>query len=182
MMVLMFPQKIVPAAFIEGRTIFEHYTMKENKEWTPEEKASVLQDAKVRNILYNSLDVVMSNIVIACKTAKEIWDALEVQCQGTKAIKKNMRSVLIQEYEYFEAKSYESLTELYDKFLALLNELTLVGKVYDNEDSNTKFLRPLLKEWDLQSSLIRDRVNLDEMSLDEVYKFIILRCYTWKIG
>ena len=49
----------------------------------------VLKDAKVKNILHNSLNNVMSNRVIACKTAKEIWDTLEVQCQGTKEIKKN---------------------------------------------------------------------------------------------
>ena len=59
----------------------------------------------------------MSNRVIACKTAKEIREAPEIQCQGTKEIKKNMRAILIQEYEYFEAKYDESLTDLYDRYL-----------------------------------------------------------------
>ena len=92
------PTKRVPAT----PTIAEHYQLKEKTEWTPEEKVVVLKDAKVRNILHNSLDSVMSNRVIAYKTAKEIWDALETQCQGTMAIKKNRRAVLIQEYEHFE--------------------------------------------------------------------------------
>lgn len=163
------PTKLVPQTTVEGSVIPEHYALKDKKEWTNEEKAEVLKDAKVRNILHNSLDSVMSNRVIACKTAKEIWDALEVQCQGTKEIKKNRRSVLIQEYEYFEAKQNESLTETYDRFLTLLNDLALVDKEYDNEDSNTKFLRALPEEWDLQTSLIRDRADLEDMSLDEVY-------------
>ncbi|KAL8109493.1 hypothetical protein AgCh_025552 [Apium graveolens] len=34
--------------------------------------------------------------VIQCKTAKEIWDALETRCQGTNAIKKNRRTILTQ--------------------------------------------------------------------------------------
>ncbi|KAL8147911.1 hypothetical protein AgCh_005291 [Apium graveolens] len=72
--------------------------------------------------------------VIAYKTAKEIWDALETQCQGTMAIKKNRRAVLIQEYEHFEAKPDKSLTNIYDRFLTLLNNLSLVGKVYDREE------------------------------------------------
>ncbi|KAL8104502.1 hypothetical protein AgCh_028647 [Apium graveolens] len=42
----------------------------------------MLKVAKVRNILHNSLDNVMSKRVIAYKTAKKIWDALETQCQG----------------------------------------------------------------------------------------------------
>ncbi|KAL8099915.1 hypothetical protein AgCh_032248 [Apium graveolens] len=61
------PIKLVPAT----RTVAEHYQLKEKSEWTPEEKV-VLKDAKVRNILHNSLDYVMSNRVIAYKTAKEI--------------------------------------------------------------------------------------------------------------
>ena len=136
------PSKLVPGTY----TVAEHYQLKEKKEWTTEEKAIVLKDTKVSNILHNSLDSVMSNKVIAYKTAKEIWDALETQCQGTTTIKKNRRAVLIQEYEQFEAKTDESLTDIYGRFLILLNNLLLVGKVYDLEDSNTKFLRALNEE------------------------------------
>ena len=77
--------------------------------------------------------------------------------------------MLIQEYEQFEAKADESLTEVYDRFLSLLNELSLVGKVYDNEDSNTKFLRALTEDWGTQTSIIRHQYELNEISLDEIY-------------
>ena len=163
------PKKLVPAAVVDGTTVPEHYVAKDKFEWTQEEKADVLKDAKVKNILHNSLDVVLSNRVIICKTAKEIWDALEVQCQGTKAIEKKKRALLIQEYKQFEAKTDESLTEVYDRFLSLLNELSLVGKVYDFEDSNTKFLRALPEDWDTQTSIIRHQYDLNEISLDEIY-------------
>ena len=163
------PKKLVLAAVVDGITVPEHYVAKDKFEWTPEEKADVLKDAKVKNILHNSLDEVLSNRVITCKTAKEIWDALEVQCQGTKAINKKRRALLIQEYEQFEVKSDESLTEVYDRFLSLLNELSLVGKVYDYEDSNIKFLRALSEDWDTQTLIIRHQYDLNEISLDEIY-------------
>ena len=136
------PRKIVPQTATEP----EHFIIKEKSEWSPEEKIEAIKDVKVKTILHNSLDHVMSNRVIACRTSKEIWDALEIQCQGTKEIKKNRRAILIQEYEYFEAKSDESLTDVYDRFLTLLNELTLVGQMHPNEFSNTKFLRSLPEE------------------------------------
>ena len=163
------PRKLVPAAVVDGITVPEHYVAKDKFEWTSEEKIDVLKDAKVKNILHNSLDEVLSNRVITCKTAKEILDALEVQCQGTKAIKKNRRALLIQEYEQFEAKADESLTEVYDRFLSLLNELSMIGKVYDYEDSNTKFLRALSEDWDTQTSIIRHQYDLNEIYLDEIY-------------
>ena len=67
---------------------------KEKSEYTAEDISSITKDAKVRHLLYSAIDNVMSNRVIHCKTAKEIWDALETRCQGTDAIKKNMRTIL----------------------------------------------------------------------------------------
>ena len=62
------PNRLVPRT----DTVPAHYVPKTKKEWSPEEKAEVLKDVKLKNILHNNLDVVMSNRMIACKTAKEI--------------------------------------------------------------------------------------------------------------
>ena len=155
---------------VDGDDQLEGYVIKEKSEWTKEENIEVLKDAKVRKKFHNALDVVMSNRVITCKTKKYTWDALKVQCQGTIEIKKNMRSVLTHESEYFDAKANESLTEIYDRFLTLLNELALVGKKYSNEDSNTKFMRAPPKEWDLKTTIIRDNTILEDVSLDKIYE------------
>ncbi|XP_074342785.1 uncharacterized protein LOC141680462 [Apium graveolens] len=154
---------------MSGTTVPEHYSRKQKSEWSDLEKVVILNNAKIRNILHNSLDNVMSNWVIACKTAKEIWNALEIRCQGTMEIKKNKRVVLVQEYVQFDAKADESITNIYDRFLTLLNDLSLVRKEYDRENSNTKFLRALIEEWDTQASIIRHQYDLDLQTLDEVY-------------
>ncbi|KAK1369636.1 hypothetical protein POM88_035728 [Heracleum sosnowskyi] len=74
----------IPTKFVERTdTVPEHYVVKAKSEWTPEEKAHVLREPKIQNILQSSLDAVMSNRVIACKSSKEIWDTLETQCQGS---------------------------------------------------------------------------------------------------
>ncbi|KAK1369394.1 hypothetical protein POM88_035486 [Heracleum sosnowskyi] len=160
----------VPTRIIERTdTVPEHYVVKAKSDWTLEEKAHVLREPKIKNILHNSLDAIMSNRLIACKSAKEIWDTLETQCQGSASVKKNRRALLIQEYEQFDARPDESLTDLYDRFLTLLNDLSLVGKEYETEDSNTKFLRALPEEWDTQTSIIRHQYDLNTVSLDEVY-------------
>ena len=115
---------------------------KDMKEYTPEDISSIMKDDKVRLILHISLDNVMYNRVIGCKTAKEIWDALQVKCQGTTVIKKNRRIVLTQEYEHFDSRDNESLTKIYDIFQKMLNDLSLVNKEYDLEDSNLKCNNP----------------------------------------
>ncbi|KAL8121277.1 hypothetical protein AgCh_018136 [Apium graveolens] len=142
---------------------------KEKSDYTAEDIASIAKDAKVRHLLHSAIDNVMSNRVINCKTAKEIWDGLETRCQGTDTIKKNRKTILTQEYEHFDSKTNESLNDLYDRFVKLLNDLSLVDKEYDLEDSNLKFLLALPECWDLKATTIRDNYNLDEITLDEIY-------------
>ena len=148
------PQKMIP---------------KEKKDYTPEDISSISKDAKVKHLLHSALDNAMSNRVIGCKTAKEIWDALEIRCQGTNAIKKNRMTTLTQEYEHFDSKTGESLKDLYDRFVKMLNDLSLVDKEYDLEDSKLKFLLALLEKWDLKVTTIRDNHHLGEMSLDDIF-------------
>ncbi|KAL8091792.1 hypothetical protein AgCh_034159 [Apium graveolens] len=142
---------------------------KEKGDYIPEDISSIAKDARVRNLLHSAIDNVMSNKVIGCNTAKEIWDALETRCQGTEAIKKNRKTIHTQEYEHFDSKSDESLTDLYDRFAELLNDLSLVDKEYVLEDSNLKFLLALPENWDLKCTIIRDNYDLAETTLDEIY-------------
>ena len=151
------------------RFLEEHMVDKSKAEWNKEDKENVLKDAKVRNILFNSLDDVLTNYVLSCKTASEIWNRLQVHCEGTKPVKKNMKSLLIQEYEYFEARSGETLTETYDRFTKLLNDMAMHDKYYDNEDVNTKFIRALREMYDEKSTSIREANDLDEITLEAVY-------------
>ncbi|KAL8119521.1 hypothetical protein AgCh_016875 [Apium graveolens] len=55
------------------------------------------------------------------------------------------------------------------RFVKLLNDLSLINKEYDLEDSNLKFLLALPECWDLKATTIRDNYNLDETTLDEIY-------------
>ncbi|KAK1351389.1 hypothetical protein POM88_054394 [Heracleum sosnowskyi] len=159
------PTKLSPV--VDGQ---EQKTVpKEKKDMTPEDISSIAKDAKVRHLLHSALDNVMSNRVIGCKTAKEIWDALEVRCQGTGAIKKNRKTILTQEYEHFDSRTNETLTETYDRFCKLLNDLSLVDKEYELEESNLKFLLSLPEKWDLKATTIRDNYDLADTDLDEIY-------------
>ncbi|KAL8104000.1 hypothetical protein AgCh_028284 [Apium graveolens] len=146
------PQKMIP---------------KEKRELTTEDISSLGKDTKVRHLLHSALENVMLNRVIGCKTAKEIWDPLEVRCQGTNAIKKNRKTILTQEYEHFDSKSDESLTDTYDRFTKMLNDLSLVDKEYDTEDSNLKFLLALPEKWDLKATIVRDNYELADMKAKE---------------
>ncbi|XP_074364234.1 uncharacterized protein LOC141705060 [Apium graveolens] len=124
------------------------------KRYNAEDLASIMKNAKVRYFLHRSLDIVISNRVIGCKTVKEIWETLEVKYQSTTTVKKNRKTILTHEYEQFDSKADESLTEIYDRFQKLLNDRLLVDKEYDPKDLNLKFLLALPEKWDLKVTSI----------------------------
>ncbi|KAL8154928.1 hypothetical protein AgCh_000332 [Apium graveolens] len=141
------PMKLVIADTGEEETMVD----KINKDYTTEDPSSIMKDAKVINILYSSLDTVISNSVIGCKITKEICDALEVKCQCPSDIKKNRMTVLTPEYELFDSKDNEFSIEIYDRFQKLLYDLSLVNNEYDLEDSNLKFLLAFPEKWDFKT-------------------------------
>ncbi|NHW59872.1 hypothetical protein HA378_32405, partial [Escherichia coli] len=82
---------------------------------------------------------------------KELWDTLVVLFEGTKQVKKNKKSHLIQEYENFKAKTEDSLTQTYDRFNCLINDLRQHGIEKENEENLIKFLSCLPEEWETLS-------------------------------
>ena len=66
------PSKLVAAMTVDGKVIEEHLIENPKVEWTKEDKENILKDAKVINILFNSMDYVLTNYVLSCKTAIEV--------------------------------------------------------------------------------------------------------------
>ena len=92
-----------------------------------------------------------------------------MHCEGTKPVKKNINSLLIHEYEYFEPRSGETLTDTYGRFTELLNDMAMHDKYYDNEDVNKKFIRSLPEMYDKKNTSIGEVNDLDEITMEAVY-------------
>ena len=76
---------------------------------------------------------------------------------------------MIQKYEYFEGKYGETVTETYDKFTKLLNDMAMHNKYYVNKDMNTKFMKALPEIYDEKCTSIREANDLNEIILEDMY-------------
>ncbi|KAL8481851.1 hypothetical protein ACS0TY_028120 [Phlomoides rotata] len=56
---------------------------KPKKEWTDEDKRRNNLDNVAKNTIYHTLDKIVFNKIKQCKTAKEIWEKLEMMYEGT---------------------------------------------------------------------------------------------------
>ena len=93
--------------------------------------------------------------VINCESAKEIWETLQVLCEGTEEVRENNKGMLIQQYEYFMALPRETLTETYNRLKQLVNNLRLHNKHYENKEINIKFLQAMPKQYDVKTHAMR---------------------------
>jgi len=96
-------------------------------------------------------------------------------CEGTEEVRSNQRRILVSQYEYFMAKSKEGITEVFERFKKLINDLQLHDKYYEAEEVNLKFLLALPDHLEQKISAIRDGRDLSRITLEVLYG--ILKTY-----
>lgn len=103
-----------------------------------------------------------------CKSAKEIWDKLQLIYEGTPEVRETKASLLASKYEMFKMNPDESIFDMFARFMQLVNSLKVLGKEFSNFDLVRKVLRSLTSSWHTNVSVIEDFKNLFTMSLDEL--------------
>ncbi|GKD91448.1 hypothetical protein Tco_1366955 [Tanacetum coccineum] len=87
------------------------------------------------------------------------------------------KTILKQNYENFAASSQEGLDKTYDRFQKLISQLEIHGEVISQEDANLKLLRSLPSAWNNIALIMRNKSDLDTLSMDDLYnnlKLILL--------
>ncbi|KAJ9548298.1 hypothetical protein OSB04_020841 [Centaurea solstitialis] len=106
-------------------------------------------------------------------TAKEMWSTLCVLYEGSNEVKKSKKITLVRKYELFSHEKGESLTNYYNRFNILLNDLLLLGKVYDNEERLNKFMDGLPEFWENICTCIKTSKDLETMPLSVLFGTLV---------
>nr|GEZ03206.1 hypothetical protein [Tanacetum cinerariifolium] len=103
------------------------------------------------------------------KDAKSLVEAIEKRFGGNKETKKVQKTLLKQEYENFSGTSSESLDQIHDRLQKLIIQLEILGETISQEDINLKLLRSLPSEWKTHTLIWRNKADLEEQSLDDLF-------------
>ncbi|GJZ20858.1 ribonuclease H-like domain-containing protein [Tanacetum coccineum] len=79
------------------------------------------------------------------------------------------KTILKQQYENFTASRSEGLDKTYNRFQKLISQLEIHGEVISQEDVNLKLLRSLPSTWNNIALIMRNKADLDELSMDDLY-------------
>ncbi|GJS71307.1 hypothetical protein Tco_0704148 [Tanacetum coccineum] len=101
--------------------------------------------------------------------AKSLWAAIKSRFGGNEESKKMQKNVLKHQFENFTTASNESLDKAYDRFQKLISQLEVHGAPISKEDINQKFLRSLPPSWNQIALIMRNKPDIDEIDIDDLY-------------
>nr|GEY46557.1 hypothetical protein [Tanacetum cinerariifolium] len=76
---------------------------------------------------------------------------------------------LWEQYENFSGTSSESLDQIHDRLQKIISQLEILGETISQEDINLKFLRSLPSNWKTHTLIWRNKADLEEQSLDDLF-------------
>nr|GEV16544.1 hypothetical protein [Tanacetum cinerariifolium] len=114
------------------------------------------------------------------KDAKSLIEAIEKRFGGNKETKKVQMTLLKQQYENSSGTSLESLDQIHDRLRKLISQLEILGETIYQKDINLKLLRIRPSEWKTYTLIWRNKANLEEQSLDDLFNS--LKIYDAKVN
>ena len=133
------------------------------------EKRKVQDDQKAKNILTSRLSSDEFFKTARCKSAKEIWELLEITHEGTADVRRARKHTLVSEYETFRMKNGETIAELQTRFTHIVNHLLGLGKTFEDDELNVKILNCLSKEWEAKVTTIKESKDLAILSMEALF-------------
>nr|GEZ95933.1 hypothetical protein [Tanacetum cinerariifolium] len=103
------------------------------------------------------------------KDAKTLMEAIEKRFRGNTETKKVQKTLLKQQFENFTGSSSENLDQIHDRLQNLVSQLDFHGVSLSQEYVNLKFLRSLSSEWKTHTLIWRNKADLEEHSLDDLF-------------
>ncbi|GJV15727.1 ribonuclease H-like domain-containing protein [Tanacetum coccineum] len=110
------------------------------------------------------------------KTAKQLAakrnqerEAIKSRFGGNEESKKMQKNVLKHQFENFTTAPNESLDKAYDRFQKLISQLEVYAAPVSKEDINQNFLRSLPPSWSQIALIMRNKPDIDQTDIDDLY-------------
>ncbi|MQL75624.1 hypothetical protein Taro_007995 [Colocasia esculenta] len=145
------------------------YTLPEDEDtWTKDQIAKGTLNWSALNMMQCAVHPKEYSRVSMCTSAKEMWDKLELIYEGMSQVRESKVSMLVSEYEMFKMNNDETISDMFVRFMLIINGLKGLKKEYSESDLVRKILQSLPSSWNTKATVIEDSKDLSKMKLDEL--------------
>ncbi|GJT55518.1 hypothetical protein Tco_0990572 [Tanacetum coccineum] len=112
------------------------------------------------------------SLLKACKTANEMWIAIERLQQGESLNVQDVKTNLFWEFGKFTSREGESMESYYSRFYKLMNELTRNNLQVTTMQVNVQFLQQLQPEWSRFVTVVKQSKEIDTISYHTLFDIL----------
>ncbi|GJY26508.1 retrovirus-related pol polyprotein from transposon TNT 1-94 [Tanacetum coccineum] len=160
-------------AATEGNpAIQQHTTIETVLNMTPENKEHFLSEKEAFFLLLTGIGDDIYSTVDACKTANEMWIAIERLQQGESLNVQDVKTNLFWEFGKFTSRDGESMESYYSRFYKLMNELTRNNLQVTTMQVNVQFLQQLQPEWSRFVTVVKQSKEIDTISYHTLFDIL----------
>ncbi|GJY35264.1 hypothetical protein Tco_0420642 [Tanacetum coccineum] len=117
---------------------------------SPENKDHYESEKEAIHLILTGIGDEIYSTVDACKTAHEMWEAIERLQQGESLNIQDVKTNLFWEFGKFTSHDGETIESYYTRFYKLMNEMIRNNLTVDKMQVNVQFLQQLQPEWSSQ--------------------------------
>ncbi|XP_070036540.1 uncharacterized protein [Nicotiana tomentosiformis] len=141
---------------------------KPRKEYNDADRKAIEKNFRVKMILICGIGPDEYNCILACQSAKEIWEALQTTHEVTTQVKLSNIDMHTTEYELFKMKENKSTQYMYIRFTSIINELHSLGEVIPRNKLVQKILSVLPGSYESKVNAITEAKDLQKLTVDEL--------------
>ncbi|XP_019255262.1 PREDICTED: uncharacterized protein LOC109233861 [Nicotiana attenuata] len=124
---------------------------KTRKEYNDADRKAIEKNFRFKKILVCGIGPDEYNMISACQSAKEIWEALQTAHEGQHRMKDD-----------------ESIQDMHTRFTSIITELHSLGEIIPKNKLVRKILSVLPGSWESKVNAITEAKDLQELTIDEL--------------
>nr|GEW07381.1 hypothetical protein [Tanacetum cinerariifolium] len=103
------------------------------------------------------------------KDTKTLMEEIKKRFGWNINTKKVQKTLLKQQYKNFTGSNSDCMDQIHDRLQKLISQLEILGVSLSQEDINLKFFRSIPSEWRTHALIWRNKTDLEEQSLDDLF-------------
>ncbi|GJX62104.1 hypothetical protein Tco_0295004 [Tanacetum coccineum] len=136
---------------------------------SPENKAHFESEKEAIHLILTRIGDEIYSSVDACKTAHEMWEAIERLQQGESLNIQDVKTNLFWEFGKFTSHDGETMESYYTRFYKMMNEMIRNNLTVATMQVNIQFLQQLQPEWLMFVTIVKQQHKLDEVTYDKLF-------------
>ncbi|CAM8885291.1 unnamed protein product [Rhodiola kirilowii] len=133
-----------------------------------------LRDLKLKNFLYQSIDMEILDTILNTDTSKQIWDSMKQKYQGSTKVKRAQLQALRVDFETLRMKEGESINNYFARTLAIAKKMKACGGNIEETTVTEKIMRSLSTRFNYVICAIEESNNIDTLTLDELQSSLLV--------